>query len=62
MKLEAIIRTDGTVGDVKVIQGLEMKCTEAAIEAVRQWRYEPARQNGRIVAQILEVVVHFYLE
>ena len=62
MKLEAIIRTDGTVGDVKVIQGLAMKCTEAAIEAVRQWRYEPARQNGRFVAQILDVEIDFYLE
>ena len=62
VKLEAIIRTDGTVGEVKVIQGLKMKCTEAAIEAVRQYRYEPARQNGRLVEQILEVVVHFYLE
>ena len=62
VKLEAIIRTDGTVGEVKVTQGLRMKCTEAAIEAVRQWRFEPARQNGRIVAQTLDLEVHFYLE
>jgi protein TonB len=60
--LVAIIRTDGTVGDVKVVQGLGMKCTEAAIEAVRQYRYEPARQNGRPVAQILDIEVHFILE
>jgi TonB family protein len=61
--LEAIIRADGTVGEISVL-----RCTqphagfeEAAIDAVRQWLYEPATQNGRPVDVYFTVVVEFQL-
>jgi protein TonB len=35
---------------------------EAAIEAVRHWRFTPARQSGRAVTAAVEVPVRFSLE
>src|SRR5262245_2755079 len=51
VKILAIIEADGTVGDVEVRQssnpgrGFE----DAAVEAVKQWRYEPGTIEGRPV-------------
>ena len=61
VRLEAIIRRDGTVGDIRVLQGLCMGCTEAAIEAVKRWRYKPGMQNGVPVDVYLDVKVEFKL-
>jgi periplasmic protein TonB len=57
----AVIRRDGTVGDVKVVRGLGMGLSEAAVEAVKKWRYEPARQNGVPVDVYMTVAVQFRL-
>jgi TonB family protein len=35
---------------------------EEAIEAIRQWRYEPGRQNGVPVDVYFTVVVEFVLQ
>jgi len=59
--LMAVIRRDGTVGDVKVVRGLGMGLSEAAVEAVRQWRYKPALQNGVPVDVYMSVAVQFRL-
>lgn len=60
--LEAIIREDGSVADIRVIREGPMGCTDSAIDAVRRWRYEPARHKGVPVTTILEVRVEFVLE
>jgi protein TonB len=62
--LEAMVRTDGSVGDVKVLQapGGHLGFAEAATEAVRQWRYRPGMQNGRPVAVRFTIVLDFKLE
>jgi len=39
----------------------EVGFEEAAIEAIEQWRYEPALLNGRPVDVYLTVVVEFTL-
>lgn len=59
--LEIVIRRDGTVGDVKVLEGLGAGLNERAIGAVRQWRFEPARRKGTAVDVIVEVAVEFTL-
>jgi len=49
--LDALIGTDGRVSDIQVLQGATHGLTEAAIEAVRRWRFEPARdESGKAVA------------
>jgi len=61
--LQAIIRADGTVGDVEVLRTNRpnMGFEEAAIDAVRQWRYKPAMQNGKPVEVYFTVFVDFKL-
>lgn len=62
--LEAVIRKDGTVGELKVLRspapGLGFE--EAAVAAVRQWRYKPGVQDGRPVDVYFTVVVEFDIE
>lgn len=59
--LQVFVREDGSVGEVTVL-----RCTrprvgfeEAALDAVRQWRYRPATAGGRPVATTVTVKVDF---
>lgn len=59
--LELVVRRDGTVGDVKVLEGLGGGLNERAIQAVRQWRFAPATRQGVPVDVIVEVAMEFKL-
>jgi protein TonB len=59
--LEIVVRSDGTVGTVKLLQGLGAGLDQRASEAVRQWRFNPARRYGVPVDVIVEVAVEFKL-
>jgi protein TonB len=58
--LECVIDTDGRVTSVKVLRGIPL-LDAAAIEAVRQWEYEPTRVNGVPWPVIMTVTVNFRL-
>ena len=58
--LEAVIDTAGNIVDIRVLKS-EPLLTDAAIAAVRQWKYSPALQNGRPVKVYFSVVVEFRL-
>jgi TonB family protein len=59
--LEIVVRRDGSVGDVHVLQGLGAGLDQRAIDAVRQWRFDPAHRKGTAVDVIVEVAVEFNL-
>ena len=59
--LEIVVRRDGTVGEVKVLQGLGGGLDRRAIDAVRQWRFSPAKRFGTPVDVMVEVAVEFKL-
>jgi protein TonB len=61
--LQAVIHKDGSVGEVEVLRSNRpnMGFEDSAIAAVRQWRYEPALQNGRPVEVYFTVIVEFTL-
>jgi TonB family protein len=59
--LEIVVRTDGSVGDVKILQGLGRGLNDRAVQAVREWRFSPARRQGVPVDVIVEVAVEFKL-
>jgi periplasmic protein TonB len=59
--VEIIVRADGTVGSVKLLQGLGSGLDQRAIDAVRQWRFSPARRFGTPVDVVVEVAVEFKL-
>jgi protein TonB len=59
--LEVIVRADGSVGSVRVVQGLGGGLEARAIDAVRQWRFRPARRLGTPVDVLVEIAVEFRL-
>lgn len=59
--LEIVVRSDGTVGSVKLLQGLGAGLDQRAMEAVRQWRFSPAKRYGTPVDVIVEVAMEFKL-
>jgi protein TonB len=56
--LEATISRSGVVSDVRVLRSVPL-LDAAAVDAVRQWRYEPTRLNGEPVAVLLTVTIRF---
>jgi protein TonB len=59
--LRAIIATDGTVRQLEVISGNPI-LANPAIQAVRQWRYQPTRLNGEAVEVETLITVKFILD
>jgi TonB family protein len=59
--LEIVVRADGSVGSVKLLQGLGAGLDQRAIDAVRQWRFNPAKRYGTPVDVMVEVSVEFRL-
>jgi len=58
--LRAIIATDGTVRQLEVISGNPI-LANPALQAVRQWRYQPTRLNGEPVEVETFITVNFVL-
>lgn len=58
-----IIQPDGSVGAIEVIRSPDQRLgfDLAAIEAVKLWRYVPARMHGRAVAVQATVMVEFII-
>lgn len=59
--IEAIVGCDGSVSDARVLRGQPM-LEQAALEAVRQWRYTPTLLNGQPVPVIMTLTVTFTLQ
>ncbi len=59
--IEAIIGVDGKVQDAKVLHSIP-SLDQAALDAVRQWEYEPSLLNGVPVAVVMTIVVNFALQ
>ena len=59
--LEAEVDTRGYVKTVKVLRGHPL-FDDAAMEAVKQWRYQPLLLNGEPTGFILTVTVNFNLQ
>jgi protein TonB len=56
--IEAIIGADGKVHNARVVRSIAI-LDQAALEAVRQWEYEPSRRNGVPVLVTMIIVVTF---
>ncbi|MGD8395726.1 MAG: M56 family metallopeptidase [Candidatus Eiseniibacteriota bacterium] len=62
--LEALIRTDGTADELVVVEGVEAvpEFADSALEAARQWRFEPASRAGEPIALRIKIPVKFRLD
>jgi protein TonB len=59
--LEAEVDTRGAVRDAKILRGHPL-FDEAAVEAVKQWRYQPLLLNGEPTGFVLTVTINFNLQ
>jgi TonB family protein len=59
--VDALIDANGRVTSMKVISGPTL-LHQAAMDAVRQWKYQPATLDGKPVAMHLTVTVQFRLQ
>lgn len=61
--VEAIVDKEGNVTEADASDdGVGFGCKEAAIEAIRQWRYAPATLHGHPVSVYLRITVEFKLQ
>ncbi len=56
-----IVDAAGHPRDIKVVRGLGLGLDEKALEAVRQWRFQPALKDGKPVDVQISVEVEFHL-
>lgn len=59
--LEIVVLRDGRVGNVRTLRSLGAGLDQKAAEAVRQWRFNPARRQGTPVDVVVQVSVEFKL-
>ena len=57
IELLVTVSADGAVGDIEVVGSAGPELDEAAMSAVRQWRFEPARRGEQAVASRIRVSV-----
>jgi TonB family protein len=56
--LAATVAEDGTVHDIKVVEGPEI-FANSAVEALKQWRYQPFQLDGKPVKNEIRINVDF---
>lgn len=56
-----VLMPDGRARDLRVVRPLGLGLDEEAIEAVKKWKFEPARMNGKPVTVNVTVEVAFRL-
>jgi len=54
--LYAVIRRDGAVDSIQLVHGIDEQLDENAMQALSQWKFQPARRQGSPVE--LEAIVH----
>ena len=58
--LQVMVDEQGNVSDVTVIRGHPL-LNQAAVDAVKQWKYSPTLLNGEPVPVVATVTVNFVL-
>jgi TonB family protein len=56
-----VVGPDGRPHDIRIQRSLGMGLDEKALEAIRQWKFEPGRKDGVPVAVLINIEVNFRL-
>jgi periplasmic protein TonB len=59
--LEAVVLTDGAVGEVRVVRSLDKQhgLDDEAVKTVKKWRFTPGKKDGIAVPVIVSVEMTF---
>jgi len=62
--LDAVVRSDGTVGKVTVRQSLDRfyGLDDNCVRALKQWKFEPGMKEGKAVAVHITVTMTFAMD
>ena len=60
--LRSTISDEGTVEDLEVLESPDELLTTAALDAVNQWRFEPAKCDGKSVGVYYNLTINFQLK
>ena len=62
--LEAVVLTDGTVGDVSIVQSLDgtYGLDQQAVDAMKRWTFQPGTRDGEPVRVAVQVEMRFMLK
>jgi D-alanyl-D-alanine endopeptidase (penicillin-binding protein 7) len=60
--VETVITEEGIVDQIKVVESPDERLSAAAVEAIKQWRFEPALCDGEPVGVFYNLTVKFHLK
>jgi TonB family protein len=60
--VQLIVKKDGTVTILRVVQGLGLGLTDSALDALKEWKFNPGQKDGQAVDVALNVEVNFNLK
>lgn len=61
VKISAVVTSDGVPTDYRVVTGLNAEEDRTALEALKQWKFEPGTKSGRPVNVRVTVEIDFHL-
>jgi TonB family protein len=61
VRISAVVTTEGSTTSLKVTSGLNAEEDKTAMEAVKQWRFQPGTKKGEPVKVRVTVEVVFHL-
>jgi TonB family protein len=62
VRLECVVKADGTVDEIHVIDSLGAELDEAAVAALKQWTFKPGTKDGTPVAVQVKIEMSFTLK
>jgi TonB family protein len=62
VKMNTLISMNGDVVDVEILEGLPDGLSEAAAQAVRQWKFAPTVRGGAAIPVLFEMYINFKLD
>ena len=61
VEVDAVVLSDGTVGDVTIKRSLDAELDEEAIKATKQWRFSPGTKDDKAVDVQVSIELTFTL-
>ena len=55
-----VVSSKGLPKDPRVVKGIDKDLDESAVQAVTQWRFDPAQKDGKAVAVRVSVQIQFH--
>ncbi len=59
--LAVVVGPDGKAHDPRIQRSLGMGLDEKAMEKIKEWKFEPAKKDGKAVAVLVSIEVSFHL-